>query len=232
MKTSIRKLRGIVGERAENVYNRTEGEDSEMDAWREKNELQSLKSVTGALIAANILYFFVVTIFGQTEYTEVLIRWGAMYTPYVESGEYWRLFTAMFLHSGIRHLMNNMITLFVLGIVLEAAAGKFRFALIYLLGGIAGNIIEYFLSIRSGHPVAAVGASGAVFAVMGALIWVLLANKGSLAGMTLRRMLFMAALSVYFGFASGGTANGAHIGGLLCGFVLAVLLYRKKRVNI
>ena len=199
-----------------------------MDEKRQNPELENMKSVTGFFIAANILYFLIVTIAGPTESSEVLVRWGAMYTPYVKDGAWWRLLTCMFLHSGIRHLMNNMITLFVFGVMLEAEMGRVKYAFVYLLGGLAGNAAEYGLSVRNGKAVIAVGASGAVFAVLGGLIWVLIINKGRIRGMTIRRLLFYAALSVYFGFVSGGVANGAHVGGLAAGFVLAAVLYRKK----
>ena len=192
-------------------------------------EKDTLKSATGVLIAANLLYFLIVTIAGPTEESSVLVQWGALYTPYIEDGAYWRLASAMFLHSGIRHLMNNMITLFVLGTMLEEELGKVRYVLLYLLGGLFGNAVEYALSLRSGEAVVAVGASGAVFAVMGALIWILIVNKGRIRGMTMRKMLVMAGLSVYFGFASSGVANGAHLGGLAAGFLLSLLLYRKRQ---
>ena len=199
-----------------------------MEENRRNPELENMKSVTGVLIAANILYFLIVTIAGPTESSDVLIRWGALYTPYVEEGAYWRLFSCMFLHSGIRHLMNNMITLFALGSIVEKEIGRIKYALLYFLGGLAGSAAEYGLSLRSGEPVVAVGASGAVFAVMGGLIWILLANKGKIHGITIRRILLYVALSVYFGFASAGIANGAHIGGMAAGFLLALLLYRKR----
>ena len=86
-------------------------------------EKETLQSATGDLIAANLLYFLIVTIAGPTEESSVLVQWGALYTPYIEDGAYWRLASAMFLHSGIRHLMNNMITLFVLGTMLEEELG-------------------------------------------------------------------------------------------------------------
>ncbi|MBE5995953.1 MAG: rhomboid family intramembrane serine protease [Lachnospiraceae bacterium] len=202
-----------------------------MDAYRHNSELENLKSVTGFLIAANVLWFLFVTVFGPTESSDVLIRWGALYTPYVEEGAWWRLLSCMFLHSGIRHLMNNMITLFALGAMLENEAGPVKYMLIYFLGGIAGSAAEYALSLRRGEPVVAVGASGAVFAVLGGLIWVLIANKGRIPGMSIRRLLIYAALSIYFGFASGGVANGAHIGGMIAGFLISLLLYRKRDVG-
>ena len=85
--------------------------------------------------------------------------WSGVYAYIVEKGEVYRLFTSMFLHFGIEHLVNNMLVLFVLGSRLEQVTGKIRFVLIYLLGGIAGNILSLVLELRSqefsvsaGHP--------------------------------------------------------------------------------
>ena len=72
------------------------------------------------------------------------------------------------------------------------------------------------------------GASGAIFGVIGALLYVAIRNKGRIGDISGRGILFMIALSLYYGFSSGGVDNMAHIGGLAAGFVLSVLLYRKK----
>ena len=73
------------------------------------------------------------------------------------------------------------------------------------------------------------GASGAVFAVLGAMIYVLLRHRGRLQDLTVRGMLFMAALSLYYGFTSAGVDNAAHVGGLICGLILALLLYHPEK---
>lgn len=73
------------------------------------------------------------------------------------------------------------------------------------------------------------GASGAVFAVMGAMIFVVLRNRGKLEDLSAKQILIMAVFSLYFGFASSGVDNGAHLGGLLAGFLLAVMLYHPWR---
>ena len=111
----------------------------------------------------------------------------------------------------------------------EDEIGKFKYAVIYLLAGIAGNAAEYVISVRSGYNVVAVGASGAVFGVMGALIWVVIRNRGRIRGISMSRLLIMAAFSLYFGFVSSGVANEAHVAGIITGFIAAALLYRKKK---
>ena len=96
----------------------------------------------------------------------------------IQGGEYYRLFTCMFLHFGIEHLLNNMLVLFVLGSRLEQVIGKIKFLLIYLIGGVLGNVISLLIELRTQDFAVSAGASGAVFAVMGAMIYIVIRNKG------------------------------------------------------
>lgn len=188
--------------------------------------------VTVALILINVLVFIAVELTGTSQNAWHVLDYGAAYTPYiVQNGEVYRLFTSMFLHFGIEHLVNNMLVLFVLGSRLEQVIGKLRFLFIYLAGGMAGNIFSLILELRNQDFLVSAGASGAVFAVMGAMIYVVIRNKGWLGDLSMRQILVMATFSLYFGFTSSGVDNAAHIGGMIAGFVLAVLIWhpRKKR---
>ena len=182
------------------------------------------------LIILNALVFLVSESAGSSQDVMHMLDLGAAYTPLItENGEVYRLFTSMFLHFGISHLMNNMLVLFVLGSRLERAVGKLRFLAVYLFGGTAANIISMFLELKTGEYSVSAGASGAVFAVMGAMIYIVLRNRGRLEDLTVRQILIMAAFSLYFGFTSTGVDNAAHVGGLLAGLVLAALLYHPRR---
>ena len=182
------------------------------------------------LIILNVLVFLVSESSGSSQDVMHMLDLGAAYTPLItENGEVYRLFTSMFLHFGISHLMNNMLVLFVLGSRLERAVGKLRFLAVYLFGGTAANIISMFLELKTGEYSVSAGASGAVFAVMGAMIYIVLRNRGRLEDLTVRQILIMAAFSLYFGFTSTGVDNAAHVGGLLAGLVLAALLYHPRR---
>lgn len=186
--------------------------------------------VTVVLILINILVFLAVEFTGLSQDARHMLDWGAAYTPMiVGNGEYYRIFTCMFLHFGIEHLANNMLVLFVLGSRLERVTGSFKFLAVYLIGGIGGNILSLVMELRSGDYAVSAGASGAVFAVMGAMIYVVLRNKGWLGDLSMRQILVMAAFSLYFGFTSSGVDNAAHLGGLAVGFVLAVILYHPRR---
>lgn len=190
---------------------------------------QRRPSVTIALIVVNIAVFILAEIFlGPTGDAAVLRRAGGQVPSLVMGGEYWRLVSSMFIHSGIRHLLNNMLILYVLGEFLERLLGHVKFAILYLLGGLAGNLAELAFQLRRGEDIVSVGASGAVFAIMGGVLLVLLRHRGHVRGLSIRQILIMLAFSVYFGFASEGIANEAHIGGLIAGFLLALLLYVKE----
>ncbi len=182
------------------------------------------------LVVLNVLVFLAVEFTGFSQDTVHMLDWGAAYTPcIVEEGETYRIFTSMFLHFGIDHLINNMLVLFVLGSRLERVIGSLRFAVIYFLGGIAGNVVSLLYDLRQGEAAVSAGASGAVFAVMGGMILVVLCNKGRLEDLSMRQILVLAVFSLYFGFTSSGVDNAAHLGGFLAGFILAVIVYHPRR---
>ncbi len=186
---------------------------------------------TVALIVINIAVFLILTMFGDTENAVFMLGHGAMYEPYIIQGhEYYRIFTCLFLHFGISHLLNNMVMLGALGWNLELEIGKIRFLVIYFGSGIAGNTASLFYDMSTAQPSVSAGASGAIFGLMGALVYVVIANRGRLGRLSGRGMLIMVALSLYFGLTSSGVDNLAHIGGLAAGFLLAVLLYRRKNI--
>lgn len=176
------------------------------------------------IIAVNVILFLAAEATGGSENTEHMVRMGASYTPLVEGGEYWRLFTSMFLHFGLAHLLNNMVLLFFLGDYMERFLGKVRYLILYLGGGILGNIFSYWSELQQGRQVVSAGASGAIFAVLGGLVVLLLLHRGRLEDLSLPRVLLMAALSLYVGFRSAGVDGFAHLGGFLGGALLAAAM--------
>ena len=187
--------------------------------------------VTVLLILINTLIFLVVEFIGGSENGQHMLECGAAYAPLIlEQGQWYRLFSSMFLHFGAPHLINNMLVLFVLGQRLEPVTGKIKFFLIYIFGGLGGNMLSLFFDMYAGNASLSAGASGAVFAVMGGMIYVIIRHRGRVADLTVRQMLIMAAFSLYFGFASEGVDNVAHIGGLLSGFLIAVILYHPRKI--
>lgn len=187
--------------------------------------------VTALLILLNTLIFLIVEFTGGSENGQHMLECGAVYAPLIiEHGQWYRMITSMFLHFGAPHLINNMLVLFVLGQRLEPVTGKMKFLLIYILGGLGGNLISLIWDMRTGNYSLSAGASGAVFAVMGGMIYVIIRHRGRVADLNMKQMLLMAAFSLYFGFASGGVDNAAHAGGLLCGFIAAVIVYHPRKI--
>lgn len=184
---------------------------------------------TVLLVAANVIVFLVLSFQGMTENAGFMLQHGAMYVPYViGKGEYYRLFTSMFLHFGYDHLFNNMIALAAMGWNLELDIGKIKFLIVYFVSGLAGNILSAWWDIQTGSMVVSAGASGAIFGIIGALLYVAIRNRGRIGEISGRGLVAMVVLTLYYGFTSGGVDNMAHIGGLAAGFLSGVLLYRKR----
>ena len=182
---------------------------------------RSKNSINLVIVVCNILVFLAVTLTGGTESSRHMMDCGAAYAPLIESGEYYRLFTSMFLHFGIQHLINNMLLLLFLGDYLERAVGKIR----YLVINLCSYLHELFLMKTGEAPAVSAGASGAIFSAVGAMLVLLAFRKGRLEDLTFRRMAVMAVLSLLVGFQSSNVDNFAHIGGFLAGAVLMAVLY-------
>ena len=183
--------------------------------------------VNGLLIALNVLFFLYLEITGSSEDAYFMYTKGAMFAPAVlEDGEYYRLLTAMFMHFGIRHIMNNMLVLFVIGDNLERALGHVKYLIFYLLCGIGSNWVSMMAHPDDTMTVSA-GASGAIFGVVGGLLYVVTANRGQLEDLNTRQLVIMIFFSLYLGYTSTGVDNIAHLSGLVIGFVLAIILYHR-----
>ena len=162
-------------------------------------------------------------------FVEAIYDWGDLrFARVFGSGEWYRILTSMFMHGDVSHLGGNMITLLLLGNVAERGLGHIRYLILYLTGGLLAAMTSMYAAFLKADNIGSVGASGAIFAVIGAVLWILIRNHGRLEMLTTRKLLFLIAYSLYFGFTSTGIDNAAHVGGLVAGFVLAAILYRKK----
>ncbi len=144
-------------------------------------------------------------------------------------GEYWRLLTATFLHSGLMHLGANGISLLILGPDTERIYGTGRFVAIYLLAGVTGSVLSYTFS-----PNPSVGASGSIFGLFGALVIFLYLTRnvfGAFSQMQLQRIGVLMVISLLPGFLAGGVDNFGHIGGALGGALAGWLLMPRYTVE-
>jgi rhomboid protease GluP len=158
---------------------------------------------------------------------------GALIPALVAQGEWWRLLSSMFLHSGAVHLGLNMLSLYFLGSFVEAAFGRGRFLALYLLSGLSGGLAYlYFGSFN----VSAVGASGAIFGLLGGVLgYALRRGTFSWQNPLIRQLLILLALNLYIGFSVPNISNTAHLGGLAGGFafgwLVAPSIYSRKKLR-
>ncbi|MDB4966237.1 MAG: Rhomboid family protein [Myxococcales bacterium] len=181
--------------------------------------------VTIALVVANVLVALVATRFAIEPQGSVLIRWGALFRPAVQGGEWWRAFTAMFLHGGPWHLGLNMYALYMLGRFCEEIFGPLRYFVTYVAAGLIGAIGSTLNTQQGGLSV---GASGAIMGVLGALIVVLILRRGTWPERWRRTLLWnlvmLGALQIYVGFQLPMIDNAAHVGGMLGGGATALVV--------
>ncbi len=155
---------------------------------------------------------------------------GALIPALVAGGEQWRLVTSMFLHSGFIHLGFNMLALYFLGSFAESTFGRGRFFALYLLSGLSGGIAYLYIG---GFNSLAVGASGAIFGLLGAILGFSM-RQGTFSWQNpiIRQLLILLAINLYIGFSIPNISNTAHIGGLIggatLGFLIAPTLYARK----
>ncbi len=184
--------------------------------------------VNHGIFLINVIVFTLCTLSGDLLYT-----YGRLGLPEVQSGQWYRMITCMFLHGDMSHLAGNMIMLFFLGNIVEKELGHIKYFIMYFLSGLAGGFASLLVQsarMRMGMElVGSIGASGAIFGMLGGLLWLLIRNKGKLAELSFARVLFLVCYTLYGGLTSTNVDNAAHFGGLAAGFFLAIILYRKKK---
>ena len=196
----------------------------------EKN-YESIKkwlNINVILIVSHILVWLVMCTKGDTRSAQFMYEHGALYPTNVLGGEWYRLVSAMFLHFGAEHLISNMFMQYFLGDMLLRALSQWKFAVVYVLAGIGGNVASLVMMIVTGDFAVAAGASGAIYGIIGALLWVVLRNGGKFESISVPRMLLATALYITYGFTTEGVDAWAHLGGAVIGFLAAVILYRRK----
>ncbi len=182
------------------------------------------------LVILNVIIFFIIDIANSSVKSNYLLDAGALYWPAVKYyNQYYRLLTYMFLHSGIEHLANNMIVLLIIGDNVERAAGRWKYMVFFFGSGIIAGITSMSYNMVNNTNAVSVGASGAIFGVVGAMAFIVAVNRGRLENISTRQILIFVVLSLYGGLTSQGVDNAAHIGGLAAGILLAAVLYRKHK---
>lgn len=174
------------------------------------------------ILAINITVWLLMTLSGGSTAVRVLVRFGAKVPLFIAQGQYWRLFTAIFLHIGFLHLVLNSYALYSLGPQVESLFGQSRFLAIYLLSGLTGSVASYALS-----PSLSAGASGAIFGLIGALAVYLTHHRdifGRRGQRGLTNILVVILYNLVLSFTVPGIDALGHLGGLIGGLIVGKLL--------
>ncbi len=172
--------------------------------------------VTYSLIAINIIIFLLMYVFGNgSEDIITLLNFGALTKYHVMNGEFYRLITSAFLHIGFLHLFCNMYALYILGKNIEGYYGRAKFIFIYLISALVGSFVS--IIFMDEYTVSA-GASGAIFGLMGALLYFGYNYRVTLNDAINRQIIPVIIINLLFGFLSSDVNNFAHIGGLIGGY--------------
>ena len=192
-----------------NNHNKTDAE--------KVNEVFKMKRpyITYALIMINVLLYFIPLLTGSYD---KLINDFCIYAPAIKSGELYRLFTGIFLHGNLLHLAFNCYALYILGMQLESFMGKVKYLIIYLFAGLTGALFSMIFSNYS----ASIGASGAIFGIMGAIVYFGYHYRVYLGNVIKSQIIPVIVLNLAIGFLSSGIDNFAHIGGLIGGFLITM----------
>ena len=174
--------------------------------------------ITPIIIAICVLVFIAMYIWGRgSEDTITLLMFGANFRPLVQAGEVWRLATSMFLHIGIIHLLVNMYSLLIIGRQLESFLGKWKFLIVYLGSGILGSLLSVVI-----HSSISAGASGAIFGLLGSLLYFGYHYRLYLGTVLKTQVIPIIIINLLIGFMVPGIDNFAHIGGLVGGYLITM----------
>lgn len=201
---------------------------------------EKIAGVTIGLVVVNVLiYLYMYGVCGESK-RDLLMNVGGLFWPaVVRGGEAWRLVTSMFIHAGYEHLINNMMVLYFVGSYVEKYIGHKKYVFLYFATGIVAGVVSMSYNIFCQIQALSVGASGAIYGVVGGLAALVVLKRGLIKDITAPRVLFFIVISIYSGIKTQGVDNSAHIGGLVSGFVIMLIILgitefwdkRKRREN-
>ena len=179
--------------------------------------------VTYTIIAINIFVFLFTILFNASDYVVGLL---SNYGPYILEGQYYRLLTSEFVHVNFLHILCNMYALYIIGSQVENYFGKIKYIIIYIISAITASLLSMLLNMNT----ASIGASGAIFGLMGALLYFGINYRVYLGTALTKEILPVIVLNLLLGFTLPGVDNFAHLGGLVGGFLstMAVGISVKK----
>ena len=185
--------------------------------------------ITYILLVINILVFIGEMVSGGAENTDTLLKMGAQYWPNIgENGEWYRIFTSMFLHIGIEHLVGNMICLIAIGPNVESYFGHIKYIIIYIVAGLCGSLLSLTIELFTLKFYVSAGASGALSGLFGAMI-IFAIDPATKQKFSWYKIVIYIVLLLIPGLGAHKVNVVAHLGGIIGGFILAYIFYLTKR---
>ena len=187
---------------------------------------------TSLIINLNILVFLAMLFSGIHPFYPSgyeLLEWGANRRFETTNGEWWRLFTSIFVHSGITHLIVNISGLVIAAVLIEPKLGRTNYFILYLLSGVFGSLTSTYWYANT----ISVGASGAIFGLFGAILSLALTNSFH----PIEKKGILILIGTYTGIAllcglMGSIDNAAHIGGFISGMFISLIIHKLNNRNI
>lgn len=193
----------------------------------EKQDFEKKPWATYIIMGINILVFMITAFLSKnimTSNISVLIYLGAKVNVLISSGEYYRLITCMFLHAGLLHISLNMYSLYIIGPLVERVYGRVKYISIYFIAGIVASLFSYIFSNDI-----SIGASGAIFGLLGATLIFAITIKKTVGKDFYINILQVMAVNLIIGFSIPNIDNYAHIGGILGGIVMGKFFEVNKK---
>lgn len=198
-----------------NVTNDINNKTEEKNKLYERTFMKKPLIITYALIIINVI-IYVISLVGLLNINDFSMSYTA-----IRAGEWWRIITAAFFHNGAIHLFCNMYSLYIIGTQLETVLGKIKFSSVYLISAIVASL---FSAVLHGVGVASVGASGAIFGLMGAMLYFGYHYRLYLGSVMTSQIMPIILLNIFIGFMIPGVDNFAHLGGLIGGLFTAMIV--------
>lgn len=195
-----------------------------------QNRSEIFEYITLFIIIINVLVYLLSAFFSNDIFNinyQVLFLLGGNYAPSVICGQYFRLFTCMFLHGGIVHIACNMYSLFIIGPQIEKIYGKLSYVVIYFCAGILASIVSCVASPST----LSVGASGAIFGLIGALLAFACSERKRINKEYISGLIQVLIINLLIGFSIKNIDNSAHIGGAISGFIIGYIIYNISKIR-
>lgn len=207
------------------------GKKNESEAKKAEDIFKQKKPyITYGIIIINVIVFLLMYILGSGSTSiSTLISFGAHYNPLIKAGEYYRLITSIFIHIGVLHLLCNLYALYIIGPQIESFYGKIKYIIIYLFSGVMGGLLSMLFETSI-----SAGASGAIFGLLGALLYFGYHYRIYLGTVIKSQIIPVILLNLLLGFMLSGINNAAHIGGLIGGVLISMALgvkYKSTKID-